>query len=161
MEEGETVTAPPTFGLSSSADFLGELRETVSDLNKDPVNPRLARYAAIVAWSMCDWVKIELGPQVQHDQIKERCPELGYLQELANAFKHRTLKSPKAVTLTAAVKTGSFSRGFSRGFDIARLELVLEDGTKLWFEDVIQEALEFWEHFFRENDLAQAESQES
>ena len=115
--------------LSSSADFLGELRETVSDLNKDPVNPRLARYAAIVAWSMRDWVEIELGRQVQHDRIKERCPELGYLQELANVFKHRTLKSPKAVTLTAAVKTGSFSRGFSRGFDIARLELVLEDGT--------------------------------
>ena len=155
------MTTPPIFGLSSSADFLGELRETVSDLNKDPVNPRLASYAAIVAWSMCDWVSIELRRPVQHSQIKEQCPALRYLQELANVFKHRELRQSKPVTLTAAVKTGAFSRAFSRAFNIARLELVLEDGSKLWFEDVIQEALDFWDHFFRDNGLIQAENQES
>ena len=42
-------------------------------------------------------------------------------------------------------------RAFSRAFNLARLELVLEDGSKLWFEDVIQEALDFWDHFFRDN----------
>ena len=149
------MTTPPIFGLSSSADFLGELRETVSDLNKDPVNPRLARYAAIVAWSMCDWVSIELPRRVQHSQIKEQCPALRHLRELATVFKHRKLRKPEPVTLTAAIKTGAFSRGFSRGFDIARLELVLEDGSKLWFEDVIQEALDFWDNFLRDNGLIQ------
>ena len=153
------MTTPPIFGLSSSADFLGELRETVSDLNKDPTNPRLAMYAAIVAWSMCDWVEIELPQPVQHSQIKEQCPALRHLRELAIVFKHR--KPKRLVTLAAAVKTGAFGRGFSRAFDIARLELVLEDGSKLWFEDVIQEALDFWDNFFRDNGLIQAENQES
>lgn len=155
------MTRPPTFGLSTSTDFLEELRETVADLNNDPVNPRLARYAAIVAWSMCDWVETELARPVQHSQFKEQCPALGYLQELANVFKHRKLRPRKAVTLAAAVKTGAFSRGFSRDFDIARLELHLEDGSKLWFEDVIQQALEFWDCFFRENGLIQASGQGS
>jgi hypothetical protein len=155
------MTTPPTFGLSNSADFLNELRETVSDLTKDPVNPRLARYAAIVAWSMCDWVGKELHRPVQHGQIKEQCPALEYLQELSNVFKHRELRPSKSVTLAKAVKTGAFSRGFSRGFDIVRLELLLKDGSKLWFEDVIQEALDFWEKFFRDHGLTQEESQES
>ncbi len=153
------MTIPPTFGLSSSADFLEELRETVSDLNKDPVNPRLARYAAIIAWSMCDWVEVELQQSVQHNQIKEQCPALGYLQELANVFKHRKLRKPESAILTAAVNTGAFSREFSRGFDIVRLELILEDGSRLMFDDVIQEALEFWERYFQENGLVPAESQ--
>ena len=74
------MKTPSTFGLSSSTDFLEELRETVSDLNKDPVNPRLARYAAIVAWSMCDWVEVELRLPVQHSQIKEQCAAPRYLQ---------------------------------------------------------------------------------
>ena len=155
------MTTPPTFGLTTSEDLLKELRGTVSDLDKDPVNPRLARYAAIVAWSMCDWVQIELRQPVRRSQIKKRCPALGYLQELANVFKHRELRPSTPVILAAAVETGTFSRQFSREFDILRLELVLEDGSRLWFEDVIQEALDFWDHFFDENGLTHAEGQGS
>ena len=149
------MTTPPTFGLSNSKDFLEELRGSISDLKKDPVNPRLARYAAIVAWAMCDWVRKDMGEQVKHEWIKEQCPALGYLQDLGNFFKHRELKSSKNSTLRAARRSGTFSRAFSRGFDIVRLELILEDGSNLWFEDVIQEALEFWERYFRETGLCE------
>ena len=158
--EGETMTTrPPTFGLSSSRDFLEELRETISDLKNNPVNPRLARYAAIVAWSMCDWVAKELKEPVQHDQIKEQCPALGYLQELANIVKHRELRPSNSPILNAADRTGAFSCGFSRDFDIVRLELTLEDGTTLWFEEIIQQALEFWEQYFEDKGLGQGESE--
>ena len=158
------MTPPPTFGLSSSADFLEELRQTVADLQKDPINPRLARYAAIVAWSMCDWVKEETKPRISlsklQKQCKERCPELGYLQELGNVFKHRELRSSTTITLKAAYKTGGFSREFSRAFDIVRLELVLEDGCKVMFDDVVQRTLDFWDQFFRDNCLRTDASQE-
>ncbi len=91
---------------------------------------------------------------------------LGFLQELANVFKHLDLKhlelkSPKTPVLVAADRTGAFSRGFSRGLDMARLELILEDGSKLWCEDVIQEALEFREEYFKEKALPQGEGKES
>ena len=155
------MATPPTFGLSNSEDFLEELRGAVSDLNEDPGNPRLARYAAIVAWSMCDWVEVDIGRRLQRSLIKVQCPALGYLQELANVFKHRKLRPSTPVTLSAAVRTGSFSREFSRAFDVTRLELVLEEGNQLWFEDVIQEALDFWILFFRENGLVQMEVPES
>ncbi|MCY4086187.1 MAG: hypothetical protein OXG37_04685 [Actinomycetia bacterium] len=79
---------------------------------------------------------------------------------MANFLKHRELKPPRSVTLTAAIKPGSFSNAFSRGFDIGGLELIVEDGSKLSLEDVIHEALAFWEHFFQENGLMRAESQE-
>ena len=159
------MTSPPTFGLSSSTDFLEELRQTVADLQDDPVNPRLARYAAIVAWSMCDWVKEELEPKMSlnrlQNQCKAQCPELGYLQELGNLVKHRELRASTTITLREAHKTGAFSRAFSRGFDIVRLELVLEDGRKEMFEDVIQKALAFWDKFFQNKGLIQSVSQEA
>ena len=155
------MTTLPTFGLSDSADFLDELRGSISDLQKDPVNPRLARYAAIVAWAMCDWVQKDLGEQVKHACIQKQCPALAYLHDLGNFFKHRQLNSPQKSTLRAAKRTGSFAREFSPEFDIVRLQLVLEDGTNLWFEDVIQEALEFWEKYFKDNGLTEGEYRES
>ncbi len=155
------MTTPPTFGLSNCSDLLEELRGTVSDLKKDPVNPRLARYAAIVAWSMCDWVEVEKPKQIQKDKIEEKCPALKYMQDLANTFKHGEPWKPEHVKLSAAYRTGGFGRGFSRDFDIVRLELVLKDGSRLWFEDVIQEALDFWNSFLREENLIPTKSQES
>ena len=147
------MTTPPTFGLSDSADFLDELRGSISDLKKDPANPRLARYAAIVAWAMCDWVQKDLRERVNYAWIQKQCPALAYLHDLGNLFKHRQLKSPEKSTLRAAKRAGSLGREFSPEFDIVRLELVLQDGANLWFEDVIQEALEFWERYFKENVL--------
>lgn len=159
------MTTPPTFRLSTCSDFLDELRGTVSDLKKDPMNPRLARYAAIVAWSMCDWVYAELRPQlnlkaVQND-VKGKCPTLYYIQDLANTIKHRNLRKPELAQLITAEKKGSFSRGFSRGFDIVRLELVLKDGRTLWFEDVIKEVLDFWDDYLREKNLIPTASRNS
>ena len=155
------MTRPPTFGLSNCLDLLEELRGTVNDLKKDPVNPRLARYAAIVAWSMCDWVHAELRPWLGlkdiQNEVKGKCPALDYIQDLANTVKHRNLTKPELAQLITAERTGAFERGFDRGFDIVRLELALKDGRTLWFEDVIKEVLDFWDRYLREKNLIPTE----
>ena len=45
--------------------------------------------------------------------------------------------------------TGDFAGGdFSNDFDISRLVLVMADQTELVFEDVVAQAVRFWEEFF-------------
>ena len=43
---------------------------------------------------------------------------------------------------------GAFSRAFSRAFDISKLVLVMPDETELDFEEMVAQALRFWEEFF-------------
>ena len=146
---------PLAFDLQNSRDCLEDLRGAVSDFKKDPLNPRLARYSAILAWSICDWVFEEHGdrlgfndlPSFQGD-IKQRCPELDYLQDLANSLKHRTITRYTPSLTEAYQQEGAFSRAFSRGFDIPALMLTTQDGTQLWFDDVIEGTLSFWDVYF-------------
>ena len=144
-----------TFDLQNSRDCLEDLRGAVGDLKKDPLNPRLARYSAIVAWSISDWVFEEHGnrlgfdglPSFQED-IRRQCPELGYLQDLANSLKHRIITRYTPSLTEAYKKEGAFSTEFSRAFDIPGLMLAARDGTQLWFDDVIERALSFWDVYF-------------
>ena len=151
---------PFTFDLQNSGDCLEDLRGTISDFKKDPINPRIARYAAIVAWSLCDWVFEEHGSRLGYKKlrdlqkdIREKCPELDYLQDLANSLKHRTITYYTPSLSQSCKREGGFSSGFSRGFDTSGLMLTLGDDRQLWFEDVIDGALSFWDRYFRDKEL--------
>ena len=151
---------PLTFDLQNSRDCLEDLRGTVSDFKKDPLNPRIARYGAVVAWSICDWIFEEHGsrlgyktlPKFQED-IRKKCPELEYLQNLANSLKHKTITRHTPSLRNADKHTGDFSQEFSRDFDISGLMLTVQDGRQLWFEDVIEEALAFWDGYFKDKGI--------
>ena len=153
---------PLTFDLENSRDCLKDLRATISDFEKDPLNPRIARYGAIVAWSICDWVFEEhrslLGYKEGEDpkfreNIKKKCPELEYLQDLANSLRHKTINRYTPSLYRAYKHKGGFSQEFSRGFDIDRLMLEVKGGRKLLFEDVIKKALSFWEGYFKRHGI--------
>ena len=150
-----------TFDLENSRDCLEDLRDTISDFKKDRLNPRIARYGAVVAWSICEWVFEEHGSRLGYRRkelnklradIRRASPELKYLQDLANSLKHRN--PDYTASLCSAYKhKGGFSQEFSRGFDISRLMLELNDGRQLCFEDVIEKALSFWDEYFKNNNI--------
>ena len=48
----------------------------------------------------------------------------------------------------AKLHRGDFAGDFSNDFDISRLVLVMADQTELVFEDVVAQAVRFWEEFF-------------
>lgn len=150
------------FDIQNSRDCLKDLRDTISDFKKDSLNPRIARYGAIVAWSICEWVFEEHGSRLGYkkkeldklqEDIRNACPELEYLQDLANFLKHKTITKYTPSLYRAYKKKGAFSQGFSRDFDISSLMLELNDGRKLWFEDVIEKALSFWEEYFKKHGI--------
>lgn len=149
-----------TFHLENSRDCLEDLRDTISDFKKDPLNPRIARYGAIVAWSICDWVFKEHGSHLGYtelgklqEDIRNACPKIEYLQNLADSLKHKTITRYIPSLHRAYKKKGAFSQGFSRGFDISGLMLEVHDGRELWFEDVIEEAFSFWDDYFKRNGI--------
>ena len=153
---------PLTFDLKNSRDCLRDLRATISDLEKDPLNPRIARYGAIVAWSICDWVFKEHGSRLGYNEkrparlqedIRNACPELKYLQDLANSLKHKTITGYTPSLRRTYKKGGGFSREFSRDFDIPGLMLEVKGGHQLWFEDVIEEAFSFWDGYFKKKGI--------
>lgn len=151
---------PLTFDLKNSSDCLEDLRGANSDFKKDPLNPRIARYCAIVSWSMCDWVFEEHGSGLEYKDlasfqgyVKKQCPELCYLQDLSNSLKHKTITRYDTSLTEAYTHKGSFSSAFSRGFDISGLMLTIRDGSQLWFEDVIEEALSFWDRYFEDKGI--------
>ena len=151
---------PLTFDIQNSRDCMEDLRDTISDFKKDRLNPRIARYGAVVAWSICDWIFEEHGSQLGYtelkdlkEDIKEQSPELKYLQDLANSLRHKTITRYTPSLYRAYEKKGAFSQGFSRDFDISGLRLVVNDGRQLWFEDVIEEALSFWNDYFKNNNI--------
>ena len=148
---------PLTFDLQNSRDCLEDLRAAISDFKTNRLNPRQARYIAIVAWSISDWVFREHGNRLGYENlenfkkdIRSQCRELCYLQDLANSLKHRTISRYTPSLAKAHKHGGAFSQGFSRAFDLSRLMLTTRDGRELWFEDVIETALIFWDGYFRD-----------
>ncbi len=151
---------PLTFDLQSSRDCLEDLRGTSSDFRKDPLNPRIARYGAVAAWSICDWIFEEYGSRLGYksltslqEDVRGKCPELDYLQDLANSLKHKTITRYIPSLTEAYKRKGAFSNAFSRGFDVSGLMLTIQDGRQLWFENVIEDALSFWDRYFEDSGI--------
>ncbi len=147
-----------TFDLRTSRDCLEDLRGAIADFKKDPLNPRIARYCSIVAWSISDWVFEECAHRLEHKRrsdfqqdIKSQCPELGYLQDLGTSVKHMTISRYIPSLVEARMRGGAFSNAFSNAFDRGGLILSIRDGRHFWFDEVIQTALSFWDKYF--NDL--------
>ncbi|MDE2814122.1 MAG: hypothetical protein OXM01_13915 [Gemmatimonadota bacterium] len=152
--------APLTFDISNSSDMLEELRGVVSDFKKDDLNPKTARHCAVIAWSMCDWIFKEHGSRLGYkkldklqEDVRNKCPEIEYLQNMADSLKHRNITSYTPSLVGAYKHRGAFSRDFARDFDISGLMLKLQDGSELWFEDVIEAALSFWDGYFKDNGI--------
>ncbi len=148
------------FDLNCPRDLLEHLQEIIAALKEDPLNIQTAMYGAIIAWSLGDWVHEEQAVQRDYCKpgdlkkaVKEECCEVGYLADLSNLLKHRNVTHYTAALRQAYRHKGSFSRGFSRGFDISGLMLVINGKEEVWLEDAMQQAFGFWTEFFQRYEL--------
>ena len=122
----------------------------------DPLNVQKAETFARSAHILAEWVANEsdafgyLSPGDCREDIYKYCPDLRAIRDFSNMAKHGgKLEEGRTPYFKAAqLHRGVFSQGFSRGFDISRLVLVMPDETELVYEDVVAEALTFWEGFF-------------
>ena len=137
-----------TFSSNSARDRLDALRHKADEFRGDPVNEQLAMDYAVLAWSLCDWVFREHGQKLGYQALgdlqryaRRQCPELGYLQDLATAAKHKEVTKYTPKIRAARKHGGSFSRSFSRSFNVSRLVLETDQGTEHWLDDLIPREL--------------------
>ena len=143
-----------SFGLDADL-ALAALEDAVERFKKDDLNEDLARDCAIKAWHLCEHVFDEhavslpfAGLSDFQGHVRGACPELAHLEVICNASKHGESLRNKGRVREARHHRGAFSRGFSRDFDVSRLEVELTDGTRVDFEDVIDRAVAYWFQFF-------------
>lgn len=126
-------------------------------------NKRLSTDRAVAffetAWSLTEWVGKEFGRVVTQNDLGVfrntlylRCPHLKVLHDISNMSKHMTLSKPKSSISRAGEQNGPFSSAFTTQFQSTSLVIELKDGTIYKVNDMIDEVLDFWNYYFK-NDL--------
>ncbi|MFB9080482.1 hypothetical protein ACFFLS_20320 [Flavobacterium procerum] len=148
--------------IEDSTKKLKELIFEYEDFLKDDLVEYKANNLCTNAWHIIDWILVEFvnihGYQNIGDlriSLYPRCNSLKIMHDIANSSKHNNLDRPKAFIKTTNIHEGDFCKEdfSSDDFDVSRLEIELEDGTILDFNEEIKIVIEFWKSYFS-NDLA-------
>ena len=112
---------------------------------------------AILSWHVIEWIYQEFssllakypGKGEFQKSIKQKCPSLSYMHDIANGSKHRGItRYTPAVRQTESHK-GGFSLGFSKGFDVSCLKLELEIGQIVYFDEELDKFEAFIRKYFQ------------
>ena len=144
-----------TFGTDTAKDKYQDFLEEYNEYKEDETSIKKASNLATSAWHLVDWVFEDYKSIHNLDKIGEfretlypNCQSLIIMHDLANANKHKNLSRPKANLKNTKKHQGDFSSDFSSDFDITYLEIELENGNKLSFENEIDKVKDFWVDYF-------------
>ena len=128
-------------GIKDVQTFFYFMKENIDEYKADNLNVRKALNAIIFSYHIFDWVK-QTNKNFKIDEDYEENHKI--LGDLSNGTKHFSKK-------TAIKKNnGSFSRAFSRAFDISYLFITIE-GKKYYIDDIIDKAVEYWDNKINRN----------
>jgi len=144
--------------IKTSKDFFKKLLEDHKEFCSDKTSSRTALNCAMTAWHLSEWIYNEFNSQFPNetlssfqDSIKKKCPSLQIMHDLANGTKHYLLTRHKPLIKDTRLHKGAYSNAFSRAFDISTLDIEKNDGTKIYFEDEIENVILFWKEFLQSN----------
>ena len=147
-----------SFDLDAST-LLQELIEDRERFSKDELNTSLARQLAFKAWHMCDHTYKQSSSfkslrELQH-HVKSQCSDLEYMQDICNATKHAEVKRYTPRIMSTELHQGAFSNGdWDRSdWDVSRLQLIENDGSKVDFLDSLDRVIQYWSNFFCASDF--------
>lgn len=149
-----------SFGIKTTSDLFNKLIEDFEEFRKDTTSSRMALNCAMTAWHLTDWSYYEFNQTLSSDYstlvsyqqaIKERCPSLQILHDITNGSKHYVLLRHKPIVKETNLHIGAYSAAYSHDYDISTLEIEMGDGTKKYFDDEIQKAIEFWTQYLQSN----------
>lgn len=145
-----------SFDIKTSKDFLKKLQEDYAEFCLDKTSSRVALNCALTAWHLTEWIYNEYNSLlISHFHtlsafqlnIKVSCPSLKIMHDISNGTKHYLLTRHKPIVKDTNLYKGSFSSDFSRDFDTSTLDIELNDGTKIYFEDEIETTINFWAQY--------------
>ncbi|WP_420318161.1 hypothetical protein [Ekhidna sp.] len=139
-----------SFDIAESKDWFDKLEREYNDFLKDKTSSDRAINFSITAHHMNEWAKSELTEKEKAKLALKRKPvqnDFNIIQDLANGTKHKVLKYESTIKTTEHSR-GAFSSGFSRGFNISTLNILMNSGEKIYFEDVAKNIYNFWKDYF-------------
>ena len=146
-----------TFENKTSQDKFKELLLQYDEFRKDSTNSTKATELSVNAWHLIDWIFEEFRAIHLTNSIGDfrttlypQCESLKIMHDIANGAKHSEVTRPKATIKSTGRPEGAFESAFAREFEQTYLEIVMEDGTKLWFVDEIAKVIKFWKEYFRD-----------
>jgi len=143
-----------SFEIITPIDFFGKLIEDHREYAGDLLSSRRAINCAMSAWHLLDWIyweyyHVSMEKRELMDKVQRECPAFIILQDITNGSKHYRITYYTSRVASTEHHRGAFSSGFSRGFDISTLEVIKTDGTRHFYEDIINEAIVYWRLFFK------------
>lgn len=144
-----------SFEITTPKDMLNKLILEVGDYEKQLTSSRHAINAAMTAWHLVEWIYFEFDfktnfPKISDfkREIKLKCPKLQIMHDITNGSKHFQITNyPPKVTETK-LHEGAFSDDFSRDYDISRLQVVYNNKT-FDFINEIENVRDFWVEYFK------------
>lgn len=142
-----------SFDIKDSIDFYNKLLEDYEEFKKNSISSRLAINCTITAWQFVDWVYIEHADKSRYSKLgnfqadmKLKCPSLQIMQDITNGSKHLILTKYTPKVRKTNLHEGIFDSNIfdDNIFDTSMLEIEMQDGTKLKFEDEIEKDVAFW-----------------
>jgi len=83
-------------------------------------------------------------------EIFNKCIDLAVIRDVADSSKHNGIDRPYYVVKSAQKYNGGFNSGFSRGFDVSKLVIVIQhNDNELFFIDIAKNALKYLERIVR------------
>lgn len=147
------------FDQNSSKKKMKELLVLYEDFLKDYASSTKALHIATESWHLIDWIFNEfptihnldlrnIGPF--RETLYPLCDSLKIMHDLANSSKHSKVDNEKGRIQEARLHLGDFSTSdwCKDDFNVSRLEIILKNGTKLYFEDEIKKVVDFWKSYF-------------
>ncbi|WP_373493608.1 hypothetical protein [Aquiflexum sp.] len=145
-----------TFEIQTHKDFYKKLIEEYKDFLNQPLSSRHAINFSMTAYHLIEWIyhdDNETKPKTLNDfrqEIKDKCPEMQIVHDIATGGKHYKLWKHNPKTENTKLKGGTFSRGFSKAFNISLLKVEMKDGQIMDFEDVAKTIMTFWDSYYKE-----------
>ena len=142
-----------SFGIKGTVDLYSLLIEDYEDFKTDKLSSKFAMRCAMDSWHIVDWLYKEFNAILINSYpnfndyrawVKTQCPQLAIMQDITNGSKHNQITFYTPQVDKTEVHHGAFSSGFSRDFDVSTLDVHMKDGTKIYFEDIIEPVINFW-----------------
>lgn len=143
------------FNLSSPSDLVQKLKHDFDRICKSPEDPYAAFDFFVTAEHMIDWLYPDSrypDSKSKREALRSSSPLLSLCSHIASGSKHFVAIAKHHNSFsTSYVHPGSFSDGFSSGFDIGGLVVVLEGdaktafGKQIYAHDLAKKVLDYWE----------------
>ena len=149
------------FDIQSPKDFFNKLVEDFDEFKKSDNSSRSALNCAMTAWHLTDWIYHNYGLNKKFSKlknyqahIKELCPSLQVIHDIANGSRHFKLEYHRPKIETTEKDEGVFDNTFDFTFDRAMLKIIMKNGDILIFDDVMTNSISFWKDYILEIDKA-------